>query len=1042
MVFWKSCLAGGLFLLCFGSLRAQGEEMHIRVLGFEEGVSHRNIYKIHQDSLGFIWFSTFNGLNRYDGYEFLRFEIPDTIEGRLAGPALNMFPGPQNRLWLARPDYLSVFDPFTLDFRHLRINDGELARGEERTAGHVCIGPAGDAWMAVFSEKNAVCFLQHYDPAGERTIDIPLPGKYPNRPLLRQEDTLWLGAYENELWQLNAEGEIIDRFNFGYWGRSPGVARIVAMQRSHREDIYVLLQNGHVYFRQAGQKKFSSHPISERVPAGSMFSAFLVEPEGDIWLAGDETLLHFDAQRASLRDFNPEVREITRHQPNYRQIFQDGSGVVWVASDFGAVKIVRTTKLFTTYLSGGNSYCSSGFCSMRGIAEDDNGHIYFSYYNSIHRLDPRSGDLKPLFPGGNFLNGPFGLVWYKKALFTGNGTRIDLASGRVDTLLRGPASDQGVLLVDHKDQLWLGNKHTLFQYQPSRRAWKPFRDEAGALDSFPHTISYLHEGQRSKSLWIGTVEHGIFRLDPAKKQLSPFPADISLLRHPRVLACYEDPAGLLWVATAKGLHCFDLVNNALRVYGVEEGLPNDFINGILPEGDSCIWASTDNGLVRLRLRERKMDAFFVENGLPANEFNRISFYKSRDGRFYFGGLNGVVAFYPGPAFRQEKKKRDGKLLLTYISKLDGQTNDMVYVSQGIHLEKGIRLSYNDRFFTLGFSLADFANPREHKYSYMLEGLEKEWSPPSAVNYARYNNLPSGKYTFRVRATDGSSGWTSEGLAIPIIVEQAYYKSPWFFLICALGLLGAAYGFFRYRLYTLHKRELYLEEQVRLRTFELEEEKKKSEDLLLNILPEETARELKANGSAKARFFDAVTVMFIDFEGFTRVAEELAPEDLVAEIDFCFRAYDQVMENYGLEKIKTVGDAYLCVGGLPGAELRSAVQIVRAALDIQEFMKRMRKERSLQGLPFFRCRIGIHTGSIVAGIVGFKKFAYDIWGDTVNTASRMESNGEVDRVNISQTTYDLVNPFFQCFGRGKLEAKNKGEIEMYFVEKAMEGVVFE
>lgn len=1014
------------------SLPAQDREVRVKVLGFEEGLSHRNIYKIEQDTAGFIWLATFNGVNRYDGYEFLSFPVSDTIDGRIAGPPQDLFTGPGNRIWLARPNYISIFDPMTLGFRHLRINEGNFGRGEEYTPNHLCIGKDGDAWMAVFVERTAQSYLQYFDKTGVRTFSMPLPGKYENRPLLWEGDDLWLGGNENELWHLNRRGEIVDKFSFEYWGPSRQVARIVDLKKDRSGSMFVLLQNGQVFFRQPGQKKFVRHPASEFVPANSVMHGLWIEPEGHVWLAGHETLLYFDALSRTVRDFNKEVREITKHQPAYRQVIQDRSGVVWVASDFGALKFVRAERLFTTYLSGGNSYCSSGFCSMRGIAEDEKGNIYFSYYNSIHRLDPKTDELKPLFVRNDFVNPPFGLAYYREALFTGNGVRIDLATGRADSLLKG-AREEGVPLADRSGQLWLANGNKLFQYVPSSRSWRAYRDAGGLLDSFPYRISHLHEGQRSGALWISTAENGLYRLDRNNRRLEPFPEKRSDLRHPRVLACYEDPNGILWVATAKGLHRFDLVGRGLQIIGVEEGLRNDFINGLLPEGDSVIWVSTDNGLARIHHQKREIDLFFLEDGLPANEFNRISFYKSRQGRLYFGGLNGVVALTPGPVFHREQKKLDGRLLLTYFSKLDGSKNEMVTQLQGVSPEEGIRLSYRDKLFTLGFSLADYANPREHLYSYILEGYEKEWSPASSINYARYNNLPSGKYTFRVRAANAHHEWVSGDLVIPVFVEQAYYKSPWFLLACALALLAAGYGFFRYRIYTLHKHEIYLEEQVRLRTAELEAEKKKSEDLLLNILPEETAKELKANGSAKARFFDSVTVMFVDFEGFTRVAEQLSPEDLVAEIDHCFRQYDQIMEAYGLEKIKTVGDAYLCVGGLPGKEAESAVQIVRAALEIQDFMENLGEERLAAGQPHFRCRIGIHTGPIVAGIVGFKKFAYDIWGDTVNTASRMESNGEVGRVNISKCTYDLIQPYFHCSERGKIEVKNKGEIEMYFVE---------
>jgi adenylate cyclase len=210
------------------------------------------------------------------------------------------------------------------------------------------------------------------------------------------------------------------------------------------------------------------------------------------------------------------------------------------------------------------------------------------------------------------------------------------------------------------------------------------------------------------------------------------------------------------------------------------------------------------------------------------------------------------------------------------------------------------------------------------------------------------------------------------------------------------------------------------------------EKKRSEELLLNILPEETANELKAKGHADAKMIDLVTVLFTDFKGFTQLSEKLTPRELVDEINECFSAFDRIMGKYGVEKIKTIGDAYMAAGGLPSPNSTHAMDVVKAAIEIQRTMNDIAERKRNEGKLFFEIRIGIHTGPVVAGIVGIKKFQYDIWGDTVNTASRMESSGEVGRVNISEVTYEFVKDAFPCEYRGKVAAKGKGEISMYFV----------
>jgi len=232
----------------------------------------------------------------------------------------------------------------------------------------------------------------------------------------------------------------------------------------------------------------------------------------------------------------------------------------------------------------------------------------------------------------------------------------------------------------------------------------------------------------------------------------------------------------------------------------------------------------------------------------------------------------------------------------------------------------------------------------------------------------------------------------------------------------------------------------LEEKVLQRTREIEKQKTiierakaQSDSLLLNILPDEIAEELKKFGKSYARKHDQVSVLFADIRGFTAIAETLTPVKLVMLLDEMFGAFDNIIAKYDMEKIKTIGDAYMCACGLPQADPENALKAVKAALDMQQFAKEFGSVNRIQNLPIFEVRIGIHTGPLVAGVVGSKKFAYDIWGDAVNLAAQMEQHGEVGKVNISAETYSLVKGHFHCTDRGKIETKSKGDVEMYFVD---------
>ena len=225
----------------------------------------------------------------------------------------------------------------------------------------------------------------------------------------------------------------------------------------------------------------------------------------------------------------------------------------------------------------------------------------------------------------------------------------------------------------------------------------------------------------------------------------------------------------------------------------------------------------------------------------------------------------------------------------------------------------------------------------------------------------------------------------------------------------------------------------LEAKIAKRTLELQTEKGKAEVLLLNILPQRIAEELQKFGKAKTRTHKFASVLFTDFQDFTILTQQLTPKDLIRQIDHCFSNFDDIIGKYNVEKIKTIGDAYMCAAGIPEENPDNPILITLAALEIASFMESYNANRAEKKLPSFDLRIGIHSGSLIAGVVGKKKFAYDIWGDTVNTASRLESSGEVGLVNVSEVTYEAIKEYFDCESRGEVQAKNKGKIRMYFVK---------
>ena len=330
-------------------------------------------------------------------------------------------------------------------------------------------------------------------------------------------------------------------------------------------------------------------------------------------------------------------------------------------------------------------------------------------------------------------------------------------------------------------------------------------------------------------------------------------------------------------------------------------------------------------------------------------------------------------------------------------------------------------------------LFDYPAQTDGMYSYYLEGWSSNWTPWLPISSREYFRLPSGKYVLnaRLKSPDGS--------IITFDPVSFRIRPPWylgftaFFLYSLLALSLFSYLYQQLK-YSYAQNRHMLEGIINLRTEELIKEKEESEKLLANVLPKNTADELLMKGKAAKTKYNFVTVLFSDIEGFTRIAEEMNPEILIDELDKFFFHFDSVVERYRIEKIKTIGDAYMCAGGIPEKNRTNPVEVVLAALEMQKYMRIVKEDAEKEGRKFWDIRIGIHTGTVVAGVVGQKKLSFDIWGDTVNTASRMESSGEPGKVNISGTTWEFVKDYFNCTHRGRMPVKYKGEIDMYFVDE--------
>ncbi len=484
--------------------------------------------------------------------------------------------------------------------------------------------------------------------------------------------------------------------------------------------------------------------------------------------------------------------------------------------------------------------------------------------------------------------------------------------------------------------------------------------------------------------------------------------------------------GRLWTLTSKGLNVYDQEKDRFEFLDPSANNELQLTDCFTIDHQGNVWFSSLKGLYHWRRKTKKVMFLDEDYGLPQTEFYEIR--SGSDGDIYVSTGIGCLRFDPNQV---PDPVSPGEVLFTTLL-VESESGETKQSLLGI---KEFQISYRENFVEIDFAPLNFDLDGKINYEYMLDGGSGVWVDIKQETKVSFLDIPHGDYELKVR---GRNDWDEYG---PVSSISFQVSPPWWFSKIAifgysflLVLVVLLYN--RFRTTQLLRRQKKLELIVEERTEQITLERDRSESLLLNILPSEIAEELKHNGQAQAKKINHVTVLFTDFKGFTKYSEKVSPESLVRDLHESFTAFDEIMVKHGVEKIKTIGDAYMAAGGLPTPNETHAQDVLAAAFEIRDFIEAGKAKKIANGLPYFEIRIGIHTGPVVAGIVGVKKFSYDIWGDTVNTASRMESSGHEGRVNISQTTYELVKDLsnYRFESRGKITAKGKGELEMFFVEQ--------
>ncbi len=1075
--------------LLFGPLFGRSQESDIRFhhLSINDGLSQSAVNCIKQDQHGFIWIGTQDGLNLYDGYTFRVYKNDPFDDKTITNNYVwDILEDRSGKIWVATESGLNIFDKDSRTFRAYKTNNIDLSNVaswslEEDKQGRIWMGTQHKGLFCLDAEFSENAGFTHYSADGKVGS---LPYNSIRDLFVDADKNLWVGTNGGGLCLFNASHHNFtilryDTFNpvsisdnmiwsitqgkNGYlWiGTNNGLNRLennngtyVARRFYHDPEepaslssnavIKVLAdRNGFLWVcthggglnkvvMENGSPTFSRYMHNNSLPyslANNFTAEAFEDSGGSIWVGTNNGISKFDLAKQGFSHYNTIPGEKNSLVDNNIWCFaEDPKGNLWVGHRSGLTHI-NMKKMVYRHFSR-KTYNPKGYNDNSAISVyiDKVGQIWVGMIDGVFKL----------YPDANGTGAKWEQVHYRNQNSTLNDNRVYS------------------ILEDKKGFMWFGTREGLSRINKKNGQFWFCQHDPKDSTSISHNLIRSVFQSQSGDVWIGTNGGGFNRaiIDKVTGDISfeRFQADPSTpdnLPTNEIMAIQEDRSGYLWLGTyGCGLVRFNPKTKKFKTYTEKNGLSNNVIYGILSDDIGELWMGTNNGLSRFYIASERFKNYHENDGLQSNEFNIGAFYKNKENRMFFGGINGFNAFYPAEIRSNGMPPQmviTDFLVFNKPVEVGGPKSPL---QKHVSLSSSIQLSYQQNNLTIDFAALHYSNSTNNTYRYILENYDEEWNEVGNRQTAYFTNVPPGKYVFRVTGANSDGKWSEKEAVLTIIITPPFWNTWWFLIVALFFIIGIVISALRYRINAIKMQKRKLEALVTKRTQEVEEqkakiesqksdieaEKEKAEKLLLNILPSETVEELKINGKATARNYRRVTVMFTDFKGFTKIAEELKATDLVTELDNQFVIFDKIIEKYGVEKIKTMGDAYMAAGGLPIRNKSNPIDTVLAGLEIQTHMKTHKAEKIEAGEQYWELRCGIHTGETIAGVIGTKRFAYDIWGDTVNVANRMETSGEPGKVNISGETYKFISPLFDCTYRGKVPVKNKGGVDMYFVNR--------
>lgn len=1067
-----------IFFVCFALFSRSQSVYRFRNYTINDGLSQSSVSCIVQDDNNALWIGTQDGLNRFDGRLFEVYSSDDTpgLESEYIKSSLKT---PDGKLWFGTTNGLTVFDPRKEQFKTYSPS-GKIALQIES----ISLDQEGLIWLATTGRG-----ILSFDPETKKFTSYYslIPSKKIILVYAAKDNTVFVNTEDKGLYKINSsrdEAKIISI-------PTQSIGDINVLRIVQYDDNYILIGTNQGIF----QCSLSTDNCRPAFPAinkrfGAISVSDIYKTSSNYWFIGTTNI--------GLITINPDgsiynsVQDLfQKHALLFNDIntlFRDGNGTFWIGTERGLSSFNPTNQGILGIGPSANLEQGIPSPNVWSFSEDKNAkYVFIGTDEGISRFDRSNTKFEQYYREKT--NEKSSEILEKAVhaieVLNENHLYVGCSDGFFELKIQGPNRYKFAQIPFLKDVAIIKQKriYCIFRWKEEEYF---LGTKAGVLyvnfktkktQVFEHSSKtpgqsitlgacrFIFKDKQNK-VWFATSSGELSLLSVSKneKKIIPYAYNSVLLKNSKDYVssiCQISPHEFWMGSFGSGLIYYNLKDKRVKMYNKAEGLPNNVIYCVLPGKDGKLWMSTNKGLSRFDPATKSFFNYTEKDGLMSNEFNLGAHLVSKTGELYFGGIYGYNYFDPRQ-LADNDKQIDVVITKFKLDKFWLKPNEKGSpLSRPISFTDEIELGYKQRSFTVRFQPSDLSNPDQINYKYILEGSDEGELFLGSMNEIHFNSLSPGNYVLYIygRMAEGSWGVPAK---LTIYIKPPYWASWWFIT------LGVVFGsvlviwIIRKRIEYERREQVRLEMKIARRTREiraqnekiesqkkqLEEEKSKVEEqqrllqiekdktekLLKNIIPAETVEELKNKGKASARAYKVVSVLFTDFVGFTKIAERMDPTELVNKLDVYFRKFDEIIVANNLEKIKTIGDAYMCAGGVPVRNNTNPIDTCLAALQIQEYMRKLKNEAIINQTDYWDLRLGINTGEVTAGVIGSQKLAYDIWGATVNQAQRMEMLGEPGKVTITGATFNHIEPYFECVFRGKVQSKSRGLIDMYTVER--------